>query len=343
LSLNYQQQAQQLASRLSEKHGLALAPGELLDTVAALHNQPNWGALRNSEKGTFRYWLRTRLFGEPELKHVLSLEELQHQMTPGQIDLGVTPDHKRAHAVEDGWLRRHLLITGQQGVGATTMLESLIAQQILRGGGILVMDPWGDLQSQVERYVGYAGRTADYQTLSLEMPHMAAQALAGAHQITYVSVPLLENGRAQLQVHDFFDGFWQAAMKRITPQGFRGTTFMVVVPNAGSLMDRKWEVRYEHARAAGLAIVAHTHGIASLERGDTKVAETILEHSWTKVFFRQPSAHCLAAAVDCIKATAPVPDTFGPVREKLVALGMGQMLISRPGHLEESRCLMLKR
>ena len=342
MSLNYQQQAQQLASRLSEKHGLALAPGELLDTIAALHNQPNWGALRNSEKGTFRYWLRTCLFGEPELKHVLSLEELQHQMTPGQIDLGVTPDHKQVHAVEDGWLRRHVFITGQQGVGATTMLDSLIAQQILRGGGILVMDPWCDLQSGVDRYVKYAGRTADYQTLSLETPRIAAQALAG-DRITYVPVPLLESDRTQLQVQDFFDCFWEAATKRITPQGFRGATFVVVVPNAGFFIDRKWEVRYEHARGAGVAIVAQSHGIASLERAGANVAAAVLEHSWTKVFFRQPSAHCLSAAVDCIKATAPVPNTFGSIREKLVSLDMGQMLISSPRNLEESRCLMLKR
>ena len=235
-----------------------------------------------------------------------------------------------------------MLITGQMGVGATTLLESIIAQQILRGGGVLIMDPWCCLKPEVERYANFAGRNADYHVADLNMPLSAGESL-GENRITYVPVPLMANSRAYVKAREFFDHFWLAAAKRIPYQGPLGTPFMVVVPDAGALMDVRWEIRYEHARAANLAVVAHANGVSALERAGENLAAIVLENSWTKVFFKQPSAHSLSAALDCIKATAPLPPTASPIREQLVSLGMGEMLVSRPEGLEEARCYMLKR
>jgi hypothetical protein len=118
---------------------------------------------------------------------------------------------------------------------------------------------------------------------------------------------------------------------------------MVVVPEAAALMDEQWQTRYVHARAAGISIITFSQGIPALRRANADVAEIILENSHTKVFFKQPSAAALATAVECIEATTPLARTTPSVRERLVSLGMGDMLVCGPGMLEDAHTYMLKR
>jgi hypothetical protein len=338
---SYKDQAVRLAERLAQ-YGISLPPTDILDTVAVMNDQRNWAELRRSEERSLTARLRNRVLGEPYLESVLSLEQLLHRMTPGETQLGVSRNPRRILALKDGWLCRHILLMAQQGVGGTTMLESLAVQQMFKGG-LLFLDPWQSLHEFLENAARFAGRAADFQVLDLAAAVTAPGALS-KEKISYVKVPLLDDGRnARVQAQEFFDHFWKevaarlARHERFTPQ------FMVVVPEAATLMDCQWQTRYEHARAAGISIVTFAQGIPALRRANPDVAEIILENSYTKVFFKQPSATALTTAVECIEAATPLAQTTPSVRERLVCLGMGDMLISGPDGLEDAHTYMLKR
>jgi hypothetical protein len=338
---SYKDQAVRLAERLAQ-YGINLPPTDILDTVAVMNAQPDWAELRRSEERTVTARLRRRILGEPYLKSALSLDELLHRMTPGEIQLGVSRSPRRILALQDGWLRRHMLLLAQHGVGATTMLESLAVQQIFRGG-LLFLDPTQSLQEFIQNAAHFAGRASDFHVLDLAAPFTAPDTLS-KERISYAKVPLLDRGQIpKNQVREFFDHFWDEVAARLERREGFTPPFMVVIPEATALMDGQWQMRYDHARAAGISIVTFAQGIPALRRGNPDVAEIILENSYTKVFFKQPSAAALAEAVECIEAATPLARTSPSVRERLVSLGMGDMLISGPDMLEDAHAYMLKR
>jgi hypothetical protein len=338
---SYKDQAVRLAERLAQ-YGISLPPTDILDTVAVMNDQRNWAELRRSEERSLTARLRNCVLGEPYIKHSLSLEQLLHRMTPGETQLGVAREPRRILSLEDPWLTRNLLVLAQNGFGATTLLESLAVQQMFKGG-LLFLDPWQALREFLEKAADFAGRAAAFQVLDLEAPLTAPGALS-KDKISYVSVPLLESGRnTHAQAREFFDHFWKEVAGRIARLERFTTPFMVVVPEAAALMDEQWQTRYVHARAAGISIITFSQGIPALRRANADVAEIILENSHTKVFFKQPSAAALATAVECIEATTPLARTTPSVRERLVSLGMGDMLVCGPGMLEDAHTYMLKR
>lgn len=290
-------------------------------------------------KTSFSRGLRERLFGKPDLSYVCSLEELQRSLVPGHLSLGVADNLKSIVSLEEPWLRRHLLISGQTGTGPNMLLEVILVQQILRGGALLLLDPWGHLRTNVERYVTFAQREGDFQALSLANPPAAVSAL-DENRVTYVPVPLLEDDEAASQAKVFFDFFWKAAAERLSSHD-KKNPLLVVAPHAESLLDSSWSIRYAQGRAAGLTIVAHTTGHSALQRAPGDVGAAIMANSWTTVFFRQPTAPCLALATEAAMATGASSDV-NAVREQLARLGLGEMLVARPGHLEKTRCWFLK-
>jgi hypothetical protein len=59
------------------------------------------------------------------------------------------PHHHREVRISTDDLARHLYIMGQTGVGKTTLLKSMILDHINAGHGICVVDPHGDLVSEI--------------------------------------------------------------------------------------------------------------------------------------------------------------------------------------------------
>lgn len=107
------------------------------DEVASFYHSPDPGArLRGVD------WLFSRK-GEPPL----SLPSA-HTCPPDQISIfGIT--NFRGRAVEFGLMRedrrRHLYAVGKSGSGKSKLLEKLIADDIIHGKGVCVIDPHGDL------------------------------------------------------------------------------------------------------------------------------------------------------------------------------------------------------
>lgn len=49
--------------------------------------------------------------------------------------------------------RRHVFITGQTGVGKSTLIQNIVAQDIANGHGVALLDPHGDLSSAVLDFI----------------------------------------------------------------------------------------------------------------------------------------------------------------------------------------------
>src|SRR5947207_3004765 len=49
--------------------------------------------------------------------------------------------------------RSHMYIIGKTGTGKTTLLETLILQDIIAGRGVALLDPHGDLVERIRRQV----------------------------------------------------------------------------------------------------------------------------------------------------------------------------------------------
>lgn len=94
------------------------------------------------------YHFRLSQFGVPGLKSVRSkAAEPPANMPKDGIVIGETlyrgENEPVRVSVDDR--RRHIYVIGQTGTGKTTMLKSMIKQDILNGEGLAVMDPHGEL------------------------------------------------------------------------------------------------------------------------------------------------------------------------------------------------------
>ena len=73
-------------------------------------------------------------------------------MTP-HTNIGETSHGKSVLLTRDERLR-HMAIFGSTGVGKTTFLLNIVAQDIARGDGLLVIDPHGDFAAIGNQYPG---------------------------------------------------------------------------------------------------------------------------------------------------------------------------------------------
>lgn len=62
-------------------------------------------------------------------------------------------NHRRLFGIKNADRRHHMYLIGQTGTGKTTLLESMIAQDMRNGKGIAVLDPHGDFVDRVAKLV----------------------------------------------------------------------------------------------------------------------------------------------------------------------------------------------
>jgi len=88
------------------------------------------------------------------------------------LHIGQTADKNESVDITNGVLQRHLAIIGQSGVGKTTLIESLLWQQTMRGGGWLFID--GKVDADTRNHVAYmaeaAGRQDELYVLDISNP-----------------------------------------------------------------------------------------------------------------------------------------------------------------------------
>src|SRR5213078_3868121 len=62
-------------------------------------------------------------------------------------------DHRKIFGIRQADCRAHMYLIGKTGTGKSTLLETMIAQDVRDGQGLALLDPHGDLAERVLAHV----------------------------------------------------------------------------------------------------------------------------------------------------------------------------------------------
>lgn len=131
-------------------------------------------------------WIANRLAGDPKDKFVFKSNikaysdkpyikaELGEKIKDAFL-FGYTVDRGEPFWVHNEELMRHVYIRGQSGVGKTVLAETLIFQQIARGGGLLFVDGKIDSDNleKLWQMAAWAGRENDLEVINPGNPELS--------------------------------------------------------------------------------------------------------------------------------------------------------------------------
>ena len=349
------EQARRLAEHLAASNPSRLKHHEILAAVAAMNGADNWDHLCKKPTDERRGFVFGRKKHYAERVH--TIDELKYAVNFNTLQLGNTFDDTREVHITNAATLCHALIFASNGYGARTLLEHLMVQQVARGGGLLVVDPLPDPQpvATVRRAALACGRADEFYEVAIgaEAPAdstLTMTALLDRGALLYAQYPTFKDELPHGAAVTLLDEFWE----RFSTQKKRpAVPFMVVVPLARLLLDRKWPGRFAHARALGVSIILQDDSIPLFQRVGAEIAENVLSNTFTKIFFRQPSADGLDSAARFIDTQvaysqgrelhpAGVHRDWTATREKLVNLTLGEALVLSGAELTPTRVCMVK-
>lgn len=113
---------------------------------------PNEKIILNTEELTSLFHLPMVEVGAPQLKFLKSKQAAAPANIPKTgliLGKNVFRGQEIEARIQDDDRRRHLYIIGQTGTGKSTLIYNLVAQDILVGKGVGVLDPHGDLVERI--------------------------------------------------------------------------------------------------------------------------------------------------------------------------------------------------
>ncbi|MNR71769.1 hypothetical protein D3C71_24470 [compost metagenome] len=313
---------------------------DVLAAVAKAHGAPGWSELVASLRPTLRERLGGlfTLGGGRQPGSPVALDALLYPKSTENLLLGTCEATGQPHVQSLKNQCCHMLVAASAGSGGSTFVRDLMAQHIVRGGGLLfvegeLMDSHFDDLARVGKAVGRARDFLDASPTSA--PDLVA-AMLERRVIRYRDQPAL--GREQLMQY-LRDGFW-ARMNQGREPGARIPFMVVVDANALGSAASLGQSFLAQARACGVSFVVTTqYGSPALEPS----AEEVHANTWTKVFFKALDQKASAAAAQLvIRASAGEAQETGAVvlnedvlNEKfvtgaLLALDIGEYLLVAP-------------
>ena len=341
-------QADRLGQHLTRSLGAEPPRATILEAVAAMHGAASWKAL-NRPKAPRGLCRLLHLQPQQPVSVVEDFDEMLASLSDEGLRLGLlNGDQPGALELSDGILTRHLLITSANGFGGRVMLEHLIVQQVLRGGGLLLADGLDDpgMARMLESAARFAGRSGALRPLTGETDDGVLLDLAARGSLGYCRVSFTNGGADVAAIRreamcQILDRFWQQ-VGILAERGHRpAVPFLLIVPAASGVLDATWAARFSQARGLGIAIVLQEQSLAPLTQATGGVLEHVLGNTFTKVFFNQMSSTAVDLATTCVAGQVPGA-THEEARQRLIALGMGDALVVTGGDLHCVHACMVK-
>lgn len=342
----YPQQAERLATFL-DKQGATLARSTVQEAVAALHGAENWRQLVAAPKPN---WLQRLLGRKTWINHVVQLEDFPLTDNPQHVPLGVSTDLFETVDTEYAWLRRHVLVCGPIGLGASSFMTVLLTQHILAGGGALFFDSFDDPEAaaHLRNALHHSGRFADGTFLScddrtgvaLDWPDiLRTNGVVYAPSNALRGKPAGDDAYLMVQLT-------QALAERPVQPGTQQLPFLVVVGRDSPALRDSCAALYAQARAKNVCLVIETSGLSAWRQVEPELAEAVLANTATKVFLRPSTDQELSAAETLIasQAVPPSPQADwepGSLRNRLRQLTMGDALLLRLNRLDHVKLYMM--
>lgn len=264
---------------------------------------------------------------------VVHLDELLFDVRTDRLRLGVSLDQRDPVDVSLGWSRRHILLVGPNGKGATVALEHYMGQHLAMDGGLLVLDtsPNEGTPRLLERVAKVCGRN-DFKHYRHDLPEgerlTDIDKVVSSSRAAYVTLPLRKKQDAVAHETDLFVEQLEALAQtlRNSLPADKTRPFMLVVPDGGWLLTDAWASLLQNARAYNLTLVIRLHSLADLQGMSASMVDSILNFG-TKLFLQPSSPTSLEESAKVLTLSQD-PKKLATVRVQLAALGLGEALMA---------------
>jgi hypothetical protein len=325
--------------------GTPLTHAEALQRVAEAEGEKSWSQLRREPPA---HWL-ARLLGWRSgwrCSVVVHVDELLFDLRTDRFRVGLSPSQLAPMEQDLSASRRHVLVVGPNGKGATSALDYYAGQQLAMGGGLLVLgaSPNEDSPYLLGQVAEACGRS-DFTHYRADLPEAdrlpSPAALVRGAGAAYVSLPW-GRSRAQAQLSaealiEQLDAVGQSLPRR---QGEpRAHPFMVVVPDGGWLLTDAWQSLLQNARSYNIMLVVRLHSLADLQDVSETTVESVLNFG-TKLFL-QPASPASIETASKVLALSQDPDELAAARSELAALGLGEALLAGADEPTQVKLCML--
>lgn len=338
----YKAQAKRLAAHLADKLGVKLKHASVLEAVAALHGARDWNTLVGAAEASASTLVSRVLRTQPGPSETFDFEEVLYRRTDKGFCLGLTQKKNATVDLSDEQLNSHLLICGNTGGGGREMLDQLMAQQALRGGGLLLLDPTGSSRTlnMLQRAMKAAERD-DFDVLAsredpaLEKNFLKAAAgldlaaAARSSRVSCLSWDDLDLAEQSESLSNFARHGLLRLMFNAGPAPKAKTPFMVVLVDAKKLLPEQWAELGALARADGIRLVFHLNTLTGVSSETAR--QELLANTQTKVFYRAGTQQELQLMTQCLAAQygADHVQNLG-LERRLSELSLGEALYTTP-------------
>lgn len=204
----------------------------------------------------------------------------------GDLRLGLSVKKAQGFDLPDNLLTRHIVLEGPNDASAKQLMANLVAQQISRGGGVLVLDSADNAGFRpgmlvTATRVGRAGELAPSPDLGSE------GGLSRALRANLIHHVELQPNGDEYAGYVLVEATEAIARRRFSPH--QATPFLVVIADALSYMDtvEQW---VDCARAAHCGILVHLQADASRVALREPSVRRVRDACFTQIEVRASSA-----------------------------------------------------
>lgn len=340
-------QALRLGAHLASKHGIKLKHSALLEAIAAQHGVRDWNTLEAQSRPGMVDKVSSFIRPRPKLSPSVSLSQLMESCNSSFYHLGLNTKRNEYVNLSNELMCRHGLLVGTAGQGAVTLTSFLMAQQVVKGGGLIYLDVSGDFQllKTLQTMLEQVGRLDDLLVVGPGDTLDMDQALEN-NRVVYVVLPFFDQPeRAQEFGNEILTQLWSSLVWKSGPAKVSATghPFLVFVPCAHRFIREDWGNLFPRARARGVSLILQTTTLQQLYAAGHETALTTMANMWTKIFFRPASQEGRDSAQAYIVATETMPVGLREtLNEQLLELSPGDALVVCPGYLPRISCCTLE-
>lgn len=281
--------AKRLGVHLATHHGVRLKHSALLEAVAAIHGARDWNTLAAQSKPGLLQNMVAALSPSPKLNVWWTPQEMMEALDEKSYILGLNEKGDGYVRLSHSDVCTHSLLSGRVGSGCGALIESLLAQQVAKGGGLLFFEDYSNMQI-TEALKGTAaalGRLSDVQIVSIGDAVDLRQVRA-ERRILCVQLQAYPD-MARTQGLAILEQLWDSLLPNPETQQSpdERLPFLVAVPHVQRLLTERWSTAMAQARAGGVALLLHSQDWRSfsVEGGDLALA--VVANTRLKVFFKE--------------------------------------------------------
>lgn len=218
---------------------------------------------------------------------------------------------KKIHLPYDQ-LTQHISACGATGSGKSFFSKLLMKQQVINGGGLLIIN--GGLSSnesdELYKIAGLAGRESEFVAISpvytensnSYSPKVNFEDYILQNKILYINIPTgMANEKSIALTKLIFSDFREAIsrLQRTPANELPNPPFLFLPNDCAPYIDKSWSRVFEQARTSRISITTMFQSLVDLQpAGDETNSDIVMGNSKFKFFFKQSSLESAEKCAD---------------------------------------------